>query len=232
MLRIAICDDDKEIRIALQDAVRAYPHSCCVDLYSDGMGLLKERKNYDIIFLDIGMKGMDGIETAKKLRTYDKTAKIIYVTSYSDYQSYAFSVHAFAYLKKPVAADEVHRQLTEVLDYQKADIPVESIRFQTETGTEDIHVTDIYYLEYVQRRIRICTVSGDYWIRGSIAETARKMQAYDFCMPHKSFTVNLYYVKAIKGYDITMMNGDIIPLSQKKSTEFRECLGRYLAEHI
>ena len=53
-------------------------------------------------------------------------------------------------------------------------------------------------------------------------DIARKMEQYGFYMPHKSFTVNLYHVKSIKGYDIFMMNGNIVPLSQKKSVIFRK----------
>lgn len=55
------------------------------------------------------------------------------------------------------------------------------------------------------------------------------MQEYDFAVPHKSFVVNLFYVRAVKGYDIRMMDGSLIPLSQKKSTEFRTRLNTFLS---
>ena len=58
------------------------------------------------------------------------------------------------------------------------------------------------------------------------------MEKYGFCMPHKSFVVNLYQVKSLKGYDITMMDGSVVPLSQKKSVEFREKLSSFLARQI
>ena len=58
------------------------------------------------------------------------------------------------------------------------------------------------------------------------------MNKYGFVMPHKSFTVNLFYVRSIKGYDIFMMDGSVIPLSQKKSVEFRERLNMFLESCI
>ena len=58
------------------------------------------------------------------------------------------------------------------------------------------------------------------------------MKQYDFCMPHKSFLVNLYQVKSVKGYEIQMMDGQTLPLSQKKSVQFRERLNRYLANML
>ena len=63
-------------------------------------------------------------------------------------------------------------------------------------------------------------------------DIARKMEQYGFYMTHKSFTVNLYHVKSIKGYDIFMMNSNIVPLSQKKSVIFREKLNEFIAEQI
>ena len=64
--------------------------------------MLESEEKFDIIFLDIDMGGINGIETAKKIRIYDKKVKIIYVTNYTDYTSSAFSVHAFGYLVKPI----------------------------------------------------------------------------------------------------------------------------------
>ena len=67
-----------------------------IDCYESGEKLVESDQNYDILFLDIDMDGMNGIETAKILREKDKNVKIIYVTSYAEYVHYAFAVHAFA----------------------------------------------------------------------------------------------------------------------------------------
>ena len=77
------------------------------DCYESGEKLVESDQNYDILFLDIDMDGMNGIETAKVLREKDKNVKIIYVTSYAEYVHYAFAVHAFAYLLKPVSQEQV-----------------------------------------------------------------------------------------------------------------------------
>lgn len=63
------------------------------------------------------MDGINGIETAQKIRRYDKDVKIIYVTSYTEYTNAAFSVHAFGYLNKPVKQEEIFKQLDEVISY-------------------------------------------------------------------------------------------------------------------
>ncbi len=106
------------------------------------------------------------------------------------------------------------------------------MRFETDEGLKEFELGDIYYFEYLCRKIQIHTKVGNYWIRGSITELAARMEPMASACLTKSFTVNLFYVKSIKGYDIHMMDGSLIPLSQKKSVEFREKLSRFMASQI
>lgn len=234
MPKIAVCDDDKESVIRLKEMILSAGISKEIDCYESGEKLVESDQNYDILFLDIDMDGMNGIETAKILREKDKNVKIIYVTSYAEYVHYAFAVHAFAYLLKPVSQEQIKAQLQEAISYyQKRKKEDEiSIRFETKDGSELVRINDIYYFEYRERRVYVKTKKENLIIRGGIREIAERMKGYDFAVPHKSFVVNLFYVKAVKGYDIRMMDGSLIPLSQKKSTEFRSLLNKFLAECI
>lgn len=232
MFKVAVCDDEKLIVQQITDYIKSFRMLCLVDAYESGEGLIRGHKEYDVIFLDIDMKGINGIKTAQKVRSYDKKVKIIYVTGYDDYRNYAFSVHAFAYLLKPVSRENIHRQLEEVLAYTADEEPEQMLRFETEDGVHEVNVKDIYYFEYADRKIHMRTKAGVLRMHGSITAMAVKMESYGFYMPHKSFSVNLFYVKNIKGYDIHMMDGSLIPLSQKKSVEFREKLSHYMANRI
>lgn len=232
MIRVAICDDDRHIIQQITEYVQGFEKLCTIDTYQSGESIIRAQKEYDVIFLDIDMKGINGIRTAQKIRCYDKKVKIIYVTSYEDYRNYAFSVHAFGYLVKPVVKEQIHRQLKEALSYSSEEEPKKMLRFETESGITELDVKDIYYFEYIDRKIRMVTKGRAFSIRGSITEMGKRMESLGFCMPHKSFSVNLFYVKSIKGYDIQMMNESMIPLSQKKSVEFRERLSNFMANRI
>lgn len=232
MQRVAICDDEKCMRQQMSEYIRSWPRPCVVKEFESGERLLASRETFDVIFLDIDMRGINGIETARKLRRFDKKVKIIYVTAYSDYINNAFSVHAFGYLIKPIGKEQIMKQLEEAFSYTREEEPAKMLHFDTNEGIREVDVRDIYYFEYTCRKIRMKTKAGCYWIRGSITELAGKMEEYEFCMPHKSFVVNLLYVKSIKGYDITMLEGSLIPLSQKKSTAFREKLNHFLAGQL
>ena len=81
-MKIAICDDEKEIRESLRKILEEYKEPFeQIDLYTSGEELLEYDRNYDLLFLDIDMKGINGIETARKIRLKDKKIKIVYVLS-------------------------------------------------------------------------------------------------------------------------------------------------------
>jgi DNA-binding LytR/AlgR family response regulator len=233
MINIAICDDDTKIINEIKKCILTHKGSTCtINTYSCGEDLLREKKNFHVIFLDIDMTGIDGIETAKRIRSYDKAVKIIYVTSFTDYVNLAFEVHAFGYLNKPIKKEQILGQLEEVMEYSKDEKEQEVIEFITSEGIVRLCPKDIYFFEYVNRKVSIKTLDNIYTLKENITTIAKDMNKYGFLMPHKSFTVNLFYVKSIKGYDIFMMDGTVIPLSQKKSAEFREQFNIFLENHI
>lgn len=232
MYQIAICDDDIRMRRFLRASIEGAGIACTVKEFSNGAELLREYQDYDILFLDIDMPVVNGIEAAKKIRRKDRKVKIIYVTGYQDYMQRSFDVHPFSFLVKPVQKEMIIKQLREALLYGREEEKAVTLRLETTTGIEEIAVPDIYYLEYLNRKLRLVMKQGECMIRGKISEVSEKLAPYGFASPHKSFIVNLYHVKAIRGYDIFMMNGDQIPLSQKRSTEFRGLLGKYQADRI
>lgn len=229
MIRIAVCDDETDVLARMERMLYSYKkETLSVDCYTSGTKLLASSKQYDIIFLDIDMPGMNGIKTAEQIRRGDREVTLIYVTNYTDYTIFAFAVHAFAYLLKPVEQDTLFGQLEEALLYQRK-TKAQELEFTTQEGIIRVDPAEILYFEYQNRMVLMKTTDGIRHWKRRITEVAEKMKAYDFVMPHKSFVVNLYAVQSIHGYDIILTDGSTVPLSQKKSVGFRRSLNRYLA---
>ena len=232
-MKIAICDDEKKASEALLEILEECPEPIeKTDVYFSGEELLRSTEQYDLLFLDIDMPGMDGIMTAKEIRKTDKQVEIIYITNYGGYAGYAFGVHAFGYLLKPVKEKEIKRQLKEALEYMQKENQKPVVDLLTKEGRIRIPAEEIYYFEYTFRMLEVHTKEGVYYQQAKISECLEKMRPYGFAMPHKSFVVNLDQVRGIKGYEITMMDGSVLPLSQKKGKAFREELNLFLAGRL
>lgn len=230
MIKIAVCDDDKKVLEETVELLNNYKRaSLSTDIYSSGEALLAAGKKYDILLLDIDMGGLNGIETARRIRERDKEVKLIYITNYSDYTIFAFGVHAFAYLLKPLRAEELYAQLDEACTYGLSGTTERELEFQAKEGILHIRPSRILFFEYLDRQVLMHTTERVWHLKRRITELAEEMAQYGFAMPHKSFAVNLYAVQRICGYEITLTDGSIVPLSQKKSVQFRRALNDYLA---
>lgn len=225
-MKIALCDDEKEVLRQLSDILKPMGHE--VDCYQDPGKVIE--KEYQVYFLDIGMDEMNGIEVGNALRKKYPGCCIIYLTNFDDYRSQAFGVHAFDYLKKPVNQEAIVKVLQDVQHYAQTHVQVCS--FHTKEGILQLPVNDILYFEFLGRNVILHTLKDRYVMTKSLHQIYDRMKDYSFVMPHKSFCINLKNVKLVKGYDITMINGDLIPLSQKRSSEFRKELNDFLYEQI
>lgn len=99
---------------------------------------------------------------------------------------------------------------------------------------KSFHLKEILYFEYMNRDIHLQTLRDKEYIihKEKISNISKKMSLYDFVVPHKSFVINLNYVNYVKGYNIYITNGDIIPLSQSNSTAFRKKLDIFLQKQV
>lgn len=232
MIKVAVCDDEEQVCIKLINMIKTFfnelERQVWVAEFREGNGLLKSNIHFDIIFLDIDMPEMDGIETAKKLRTWDVSSKIIYVTHYNQYKGKAYKVHAFDYIKKPISDGEIFNVLKEAIYYLDNTSIKHKYAFTTEDGILTLDLDDIYYFEYASRKVIINTSKGKYIATYSLKELIEKFGPFNFLSPHKSFIVNMIYIKCIKGFDIFMENGDMLPLGQKRAAEFKIKFNEFL----
>lgn len=235
MVKTAVCDDQPVWGKAVANILQAYARvPLQVTVFQSGEQLLACKETFEIIFLDVDLaaqSGISGIETARELRKWNRKAKIIYLTNYADYSMEALAVHAFAYLIKNNDMErvkrEIHGQLDEVFEYLNIERQ-EVLEFMTAQGLTRVKVSDIFCFEYQERRVKMTAQNGEFMLKKRISDVAQEMQRYDFSAPHKSFVVNLYHVKAVRGTEVVLSNGNRIPLSQKKAAVFRKTLNAYL----
>ncbi|MDE5824429.1 MAG: LytTR family DNA-binding domain-containing protein [Lachnospiraceae bacterium] len=206
-MRIAICDDEKEIRELYAGKIRPlYPHEELVQ-YQSGEELLMAGQKPDILLLDIQMPCRNGMDTARQLRRMSKEMVIIFVSALEEYVFQAFDVGAFHYLVKPL--DD--RKFAEVL--ARAVGQYEENREQNKNKGKELpslvitmggeHITvrigDIVYAEVFDRKVILHTMDSDIEYYGKMKELEKKA-GDDFFRPHRAYLVNFNYIRK---YDAT-----------------------------
>ena len=198
-MRIAIVDDEAPERERLKQyigkQVKARGQDAVFQLYEDGLTLIQNApKDLDILFLDIQMEGMNGIQAAKEIRRYDEEVPIIYITNMAQYAIEGYSVNALDYLLKPVDEAAVARAVDKALKrLEKKASPVISLR-----GIKEMFVleaAEICYIETYDRKLMVHTAQGEAI---PCSETLQAMEEWLpswFFRCHSAFLVNLRRVE-------------------------------------
>lgn len=228
-MKIAVCDDSqnelelikKQLDIYLSDNNQSFTAK-----YFDSSVELASTisfEKFDIYILDIIMPVMDGLLLAREIRTFDKAAPIIFLTSSPEFAVDSYSVKAFNYLLKPVVKEQLYSTLDDILEtfHQER---TDNIIIKNNAGIHKIHTSDIIYAEALNRKVIIYLKSGEQIVStdvfSSICDTLTAHN--EFLLPHRSFIVNMNYIKTINTTEIKLTNNNAVPLAQRRVSEIKK----------
>ena len=202
MIRVAIVEDDAEVQGVLQEYVRRYTRQYGtefeVTLFADGVDILDDyRAVYDIIFLDVEMKHLDGMTTAERIRQMDADVILIFITNMAQYAIRGYSVGALDYVLKPVPYFAFSQQLLKAVSR----LEKRAKRYLTvpvEGGLRRLDTASIYYLESEGHRVHFYTDEGDFSAPGTLKAFEEKLADCPFARCNSGYLVNLAQVKSVQ----------------------------------
>ncbi len=231
MIHIAICDDEKhmsdQIRAMASDFFRKKNREIRLRTFLSGEELLNDEGQIDILFLDIQMKGMDGLETARKLRAGQFRGFLIFITVLKEMVFQSFEVQAYDYLVKPVEEKQFEKTM-ERLFASMQNAGEDSLLVQKGYEGRIIREDEIVFCEVIDRKIYLNLASGEvvnYYERIENLET--KLGSH-FFRCHRSYLINLKHLKGYKNGTACMDNGKEIPVSRLRSREFSGVVLQYM----
>ncbi len=231
MIHIAICDDEKHmsahIRSCVSDFFRKKNRETSLRMFSSGEELLSYNGQIDILFLDIQMKGMDGMETARKLRADQFRGFLVFITVLKEMVFQSFEVQAYDYLVKPVDKKQFEKTM-ERLYASMQNAREDSLLVQKGYEGRIIPKDEIVFCEVIDRKIYLNLASGDvvdYYER--IENLEAKLDKH-FYRCHRSYLINLKHLKGYKNGTACMDNGKKIPVSRLRSKEFSGVVLQYM----
>ena len=236
-VKIAVCDDEKNIRTYLVSLIRKQGAECSIVEYASAGEYLADGKEHDLVFLDIEMGGsgveLDGMGLARHIRSMDVCRQpiIIFVTGYEKYVYDAFDVGAFQYLVKPVDeqkfAEVFGRAVGQAISEEEQRKKKLVIQYAGEGRA--IPLNDIYYMESQNHNIVLFLKSGKLEYYGKIGDLEEEL-AGQFYRIHRGYLINLFHVEGYDKTEVRMANGDKLLLSRYKYDGFVQAYMDYISE--
>lgn len=236
MKKIAICDDNELQRELLSDMLREYFRRIYqkVDIieYTRGDTLAADMEEDDlhvaVIFLDIYMPGMDGIETAKKLRALNCHAEIIFLTASEEHAVESYEVHAAGYLVKPLELERLSALLNHIFWTELRR------RIEIKCGRQYRYpyVSDIMYIEGNGHKASIYLVDGTQIDTiEKISSLKEKIDDPHFLQCHQSYLVNMNYIADIN-QDVILSDGTGVPISVRRKTTTIKAYHQFFSNNL
>ncbi len=235
MLHIAICDDEQYMLDKISTMAAEFFHGKNMEItiaqFSNGEELLKYNRTIDILFLDIQMNGMDGMETARKLRRRKFKGFLIFITVLKEMVFQAFTVQAYDYLVKPIEEKHFEKTMERLLSSMQ-NASEASLLVQKGYESSIISFEDIVFCEIIDRKVYLHLASSevvDFYERIENLETKLDDR---FFRCHRSFLINLKYLKSYKNGTAYLEGGKEIPVSRLRSKRFSDVILQYMKERM
>lgn len=230
-MEIAIVDDEELIREQVCSLIKSQRPNCRMEIYASGEELLAARHKFDLIFLDMQMEGMNGIETARIYRKQQEDTVLVFVTGNRDCVLEAFDISPFYYLPKPIEEEKFlqvfERAAKEAL--KRNHWGEDMILVRTKSRSFTVHRNEIRYIENRGKKVEIYTADAEEPIEiyATMAELTRKL-GEGFYRCHRGYLVNMAYIAEYDSDSISLTGGAKVYLSKKKHGEFVKIYMDYL----
>lgn len=231
MLRIAICDDDIELCGMIETRILGLGTYCAkrldVVVFYSGESLLsylRRGEQFDIIYLDIELGSLRGVEIGEWIRNEkkDESVQIIYISGSDHYAMELFDTRPMNFLIKPIQMERFDQVFLKAC--QLACKGEECFCYQINQNIYRQFVKEILYFECLAKKIRMVLVSGEKCFYSRIKEVEKQVIKLGFAKIHKSYIINLKLVIKHEYHQVTMSDGTVLPIAQSKRSEIRGLL--------
>lgn len=234
-VRVAVVEDDEKAAATLKQYLFRYSEenqmSFKIQMYSNAISMLEQYSAaYDIIFMDIRMPYLNGMDAAHRLRALDNSVALIFVTSLAQYAVSGYEVDAMDYILKPVNYYDFALKLSRVLKRINSD-STPAIVVPTEFGMTRLNPKNIRYIETQGHHVIYHTVDGEYTQYAAMNKLEDQFGPYGFARCNSCYLVNLQYVTSVKGYT-AMLDEGTLKISQPRKKKFLQAFVEFCQKNL
>ena len=215
-IRVVIGDDDYGMRMLLKKAIEKVDNFDIVGEAEDGAAALAlvEKLSPKVVFLDVEMPNMNGVECAKRILDIDPMTIIIFATAHSEYMPEAFQLYAFDYIVKPFKVERVFQTLERIKAIQgEKEVQTKAVNkiihnsnnlskmlLKNKEGISFVDLKDIIIIQREERSTVIYTKTDSYTTSEGLSEIEERLDEAQFMRSHKSYIINLAMLDKIYPY--------------------------------
>ncbi|MDR3315108.1 MAG: LytTR family DNA-binding domain-containing protein [Coriobacteriales bacterium] len=227
-LRIALCEDTPSDAESLKTLIELSKTPFTLDTFLSGEALLEvfAKGSYDLVFLDVYMGALSGIQTAEKIRDVDTQVPIVFTTTSEDFTREGYRLNAYKYLLKPIVEEDVLDAL-DLATLKRDKAQGATLAIVTDNIPVVIPLSDILYIEALNRKSQIYTMNEAYATTMTIEDLYKLLPSPRFLRSHRSFIVNLDHVDEVAD-DFIMDNGGIAYIAVKSHRKIKHAYEDYL----
>lgn len=234
MIKIAIVEDNDIEAQQLLSCLQLFEKECRqtfqIDKFNDAKVFLDNyNKNFDIVFLDIELPGINGMKAAFKIREFDKNVIIIFVTNMAKFAIKGYEVNALDYILKPVKYEKLLFKIQKAIEIVKANSEAE-LTISNKGSITRLSIKNLIYIEVEGHLLTYHTTGGKIIGQGSLSTMEQELKSRNFMRCNSCYLVNPRYIESIKGFDLYMMNGDCLKISQPKKKAFMQEMTEWLGQ--
>ena len=229
-MNIWICDDCREDAEYLQELLEQYleAHGTKMQLkiFRQGRELLEweEKPDFDWLFLDIFMKEMDGLSTARELRKRGGKGKIFLISSSPEFGPQSYEIAASWYLVKPIGYEDLSKALEQCTEWNEA----KELRLTADGVETVIPISRIDYIETEGRKTVIHMGKRTVRVYKPLEQLYQELKEENFLRPHRSYILNMAFIERLDGAQFRLLNGETVTLNRSNRKKIREIYHNYL----
>lgn len=237
IINIAVCDDEQESLKMIQNELykAAVNLNITIEIYSYNSGdtvanlICNNKEHFDILYLDIDMPGMSGLNVAKKIRNVNSDIILIFISAHEQYVFESIEYNPYRYIRKSKMCHEIENSLKAAYNKIISENSG-SMVLKIEDGEIRVKYSDIMYFEMNSRRVSIFTNDGQERKlvgRKTIKELYSELDSEEFIQIHSGCIVNAKYINEYSSHDITLDNGTKLIVSRGKIKTVKQTVMRY-----
>ena len=239
MVRIAICDDEKNAVNLHEDIVKNSLQACGIGyeittyIHSRNLlcDIIDDNFFYDLILLDIEMPDVTGMELSEKIKPYLPNVKMIFITSHVEYAIDAFELSIFRYVPKNNLKVKLTAAVTDAAKLIELEAGQEYI-IQTTNRLEKIPYKDIFYIQRDGKNVSIVSSAGTSKVRKSLQQVFNELNTSEFIFIDRGHIVNIIQIMKVSDGMAVLKNGEQLPISRSHLQEVKRQINQFWGSHI